>query len=57
MPILKVEPQPAHQRIAATVSHLLELGLSLAAIAKRLGGCRKTVAKSIARLEVLKNTR
>jgi len=45
--ILEVEPPPAHQRMAAKVKHMRQLGMSRAEIARRLGVCRKTVAKAL----------
>ena len=51
VPIVEVEPQSAHLRIAAAVRSLRELGMSRAAIARRLGVCRKTVAGALAWIE------
>jgi hypothetical protein len=47
IPILEVGPQPAYQRVARKVKRLRDLGMSRAAIARRLGVCRKTVAKAV----------
>ncbi len=47
MALLDTSPPPIYQRIARKALHLRELGLSDAAIARRLGLTDKTVAKGI----------
>lgn len=46
--LLDTPPPPVYQCIARKALHLRELGLSLSAIARRLGVTGKTVAKGIA---------
>lgn len=45
--LLDRAPPPVYQRIARKAVHLQQLGLSLSAIARRLGVTGKTVAKGI----------
>ena len=45
--LLDTSPPPIYQRIARKALHLQELGLSRAAIARRLAADEKTVAKAI----------
>jgi hypothetical protein len=46
--LLDTAPPPVYQRIARKALYLQQLGLSLSAIARRLGVTGKTVAKAIA---------
>jgi hypothetical protein len=46
--LLDTSPPPLYQRIARKALHLQQLGLSLSAIARRLGVTGKTVTKGIA---------
>ncbi len=45
--LLDTERRPLYQQVAQKALHLRELGLSLSAIARRLGVTDKTVAKAI----------
>ena len=45
--LAETEERPLYQRLARKALHLRELGLSLSAIARKLGVDDKTVAKSI----------
>ncbi|MFC2172946.1 hypothetical protein ACFLU6_10005 [Acidobacteriota bacterium] len=45
--ILDTEPLPLYQRIAAKATHLQELRISFACIARKLGVDEKTVAKAV----------
>jgi len=46
-PLLGTEPVPRYQRMARDASHLHQLGLSVAAVARRLRADHKTAAKAI----------
>ena len=54
--LLNTFPPPIYQRIARKALHLQELGLSDAAIARRLGVTDKTVAKGIHWLKSVRRT-
>jgi hypothetical protein len=47
VPLLDTEPAPIYQRIARDGSHLRQLGLSVAAIARHFRVDQKTAAKAI----------
>jgi hypothetical protein len=47
VPLLDAELAPTYQRIARDASHLRQLGLSVAAIARHLRVDHKTAAKAI----------